>query len=344
MKLVAVFLFLSFIGADLYSQEFNFLPERIIGSYKDDHYIFYRISDIKFTGRGGFLVADKRRKRVSLYNSRGKYVNRLKLGSVDILGVGKRHIYVCEPDGKKLNLYSPQLRYQKSVFPEYMPEKILTVYNDGSFLGTLDTGFEGRIMKVSPGGTVVDSFFNQCWWGKMSKGYSIHEFINRQGLAGVKGGYEAHKIIFGFRESDNPTKVFVYSERGRKLQTMSYRGSGPYKLNPCSCTAKGAKERFSPEKREEIRHHVEFSSAFFFKDYRIVFLKYVDADWCMRDTRRNMFLVFNSKGELLHEEDLCNDLTFFDIDENGRVIGADLKADKVTVQIYRIEVENKTNG
>lgn len=348
-KIILLFISL-LLTSSAVAQKFYLEPERIIGNDEDDDYTFYKIADIKFCNNNSIIVADTSRMSIGKYNHRGRFIKRVgspgkgpqEYVSINSICVGNNLIFVNDAMQNIINIYREDLSYLRRIKTEGKPQSILEVMNDGSlmtlnyFAGDIN---HGRFIKLNTNGEIEYSFFDKCWWGKFDPEKKRDRFVRDMGLAFVNGTCRNGKIIFGFLESDNPTDIFVYSTKGKQLLKIQYPFKEKrYRLDYSALTFQGMRKLAERLKNRELMYGVELSSAFIYRDYYLVFIKYLEKYVGPDDINYNMFLVFNKKGKLIHEEDLCNELTFFDINEQGYMAAADLDAETVTVQIHKLVI------
>ncbi len=348
---IAILLIISLcITVGIQAQKFSLETERIIGNDNDDDYTFLKVADIKFSSDGGLLVADRSRMAVSKYNSRGKFIRRVgrpgkgpqEYVSITSICVGNNSVYVNDAMQNQLHSYNGNLDYKGFLKVDGEPESILSVFEDDSFMGISNFGNNKKIrrfIKLDRKGKLRYSFFNKCWWGDFRMDNKKDQFVKAMGLAYVKGSCKGNRVFFGFADSDNPTEMFVYSTTGKPMLTMRYKFKNDmYKLDHSRLTFQGMKKFAEKLKKREAIYEVKFSAGFMYKDLYIAFIRYEEVYVGGNQTRYNMFLIFDKNGKLIHEEDLCNGLVFYDMNEEGYLVAADPDADVVTVQVHKLYI------
>lgn len=344
---VAIFTTALLMSLLTYCQKFDLDPVRIVGSDEDEKYTFFKIMDVHIESDDGFLVLDRIRMKVTKYNSKGKFVKRAggpgqgpgEYESINSICSDVEKYYVNSAISNKIIVYDKKLTYIREYKYEPQIMNILHVNEGGSMMTVNSFGNEfghKRFVKIDRKGKLIYSFFDKCWWGDFRP--KRDDYLRRIGFASVRGSYRNNKIIFGFYYCHEKTQLFVYTDKGKHLKTLEYQFKDKrYKLHMGHLSSGAFVKWFNKMEQKRDVYEIYLNNVFIYKNYYLVFIKYVQTHPGYSETQFNMFLVFNKDGKLVHEEDLCNDLDFFDMNDKGELIAADRDGEPVTVQIFQFK-------
>lgn len=345
MSRISLFLICTFIALNLAANKFSLEPVIIIGNDEDDKYTFLKINSIHLLNDNKFIVGDNARCKITLYDAEGKFVKRNgapgrapnEFKTISSINSNSKYIYTCDTVEQRMNIYDKELNYIDQVKVKSQPKGLMKVYDNNSFLtyntGGVDSSVK-RIVKLKKNGEIDYCFFDRVWQNRVFS--SKYLYARSVCLTMIVGSCKNNKIVFGFNESDNPADIFVYSDKGKELLYFTYRFKDDrYKFPTKKLHRKGLVEWItSMEKGEAYRGR--FVKGFAYKNYYVVFMQYVKPGVPNPEINYNMFLVFDSKGKLLHEEDMCNGIEIYDMNSNGYIIGSDRDEEPVKIHIYKL--------
>lgn len=353
-NLIAIVLFFltPLLTFSLEAQKFSLEPVRAVGCDEDDKYSMLRIFQIKLNNDNSFIVGDYARLKLTMYDSNGKFVKRVgrpgqgpnEYKTFNSIASNNKHIYVLDSPQRRINIYDKKLNYIDQIkrLKEYMFTNIFNLQNDGSMLTSrmASENWKDKIfVKYSKDVKEQYSFFNKFWRGAECN--DKYKWAKRLGLNIVQGSYRNKKVIFGLKVSDNPTDTFVYTDKGEEVIHLSYKFKhSKYKFDRRQLTQQGFMDSMR-ERMKQTVYRVRYNNAFIYKDYYIVFITYYNLHASLKETDYNMFLVYDKTGKLLHEEDLCNNMRFYDMNDKGYIIGCDSDEEPIQAIIYKFTITKK---
>lgn len=342
-KLIGVVISVLLVST-LSGNEFSLETVRITGNDTDDKYTFLKIGLIELEDDNSFFVYDTARAKITIFDPRGKFVKRFgapgqgpgEYASVNSIVSNSRYYYVLDAPQNRISKYDKKLNYIDQFKTRTNFVSIYKLYENGRFLSSNLGGIDwnNKVFIMHNRDSSADySFFNKFWQGtEYSKRY---EYAKIMCLNRVTGSYRNDKVIFGFSESDNPADIFIYSVKGEELLHFNYRfKTDKYKFDRQQLTKAGFIKNTKKIYKGKL-FRTAFDNAFIYRDYYIVFLKYMTSYIGGSDIDYNMFLVFDKRGKLLHEEDLNNNLIFCDMNSKGYIIACSYDEEPVTVHLLK---------
>ncbi len=325
---------------------------RTIGNDDDRNYIFVKVRDVKFDANKNFYVADFKGYCIAKYSFDGKHIVRTgKHGqgpkefiSLQSILVEDNKLYAHDVSNDRLSIYDSDLKFLSSRKIEPSVARIKGIADNDSLI-TINFynnygQDHGRIALINRRGEEYRSYFNRHWFGEYKSGNKRDEGIKKFGTV-VQACYsvESGDILIGFRTSRAPVDIFLLNKTGSIKQILKYEADPEYQLPEWYYNQELAHQIFRPgSKMKSDSNRIRLDSLFIYKNRYFVFLKYQNSGIYHADTHKHLFLVFDESGKLISETELKNDLTFFDISEDGYLIGADVEAEVPTVQIHKLVI------
>lgn len=324
-------------------------PIRSFGNNDHDNYVFIKIRDVKFGTNKNIYVADFKGYFLAKYSFNGKHIIRTgKQGqgpkeflSLQSIAIANNKIYTHDPRNRRISIYDQDLKYIKAFKVPMQINRLLHATPKGKIV-TVNYGARGlsglgRVALLNKRMEIYRSFFNRHWFGEYKIGKQRDEFIKHRGTI-VRADYSPadDRTLIGFKTSKNPVDIFLLNKAGSIEHTFTYRADPAYQLPEFLYNQEVEKKIFGSQNTKAAESNdICLDSMLIYKNKYLVFLKYQRAGVFHTDTHKHLFLVFDKTG-LISKTVLDNDLTFFDVSEDGYLVAADVEAEIPTVQIFKI--------
>ncbi len=322
---------------------------KTIGNNEEEKYVFIKIRDVKFDKDKNLYVADSKGHFLAKYNLSGKHMVRTGtsgqgpkefLGLQSVVVTGDR-IYAHDVQNHRISIYNRELEYLKARKVNINIGRLIHMDENGTGIttnhGSYGSGL-GRVAMLNRKGELYRSCFNRHWFGEYVDGNKRDDYIKSKSTS-VTAVYEdkSDKILIGFRESRNPTEIFILNRAGSIEKMFSYKGGKKYGLPELYYDPDLARKVYtSGNPADAESNDIRLDSLLIYRNMYFVFLKYQNTGIYHTITHKHLFLVFNKDGKLISETELKNDLTFFDISEDGYLAAADVEAEVPVVQVHKL--------
>lgn len=338
MIFLILFLFSGLIGKE-YKIEFI----RAIGDESKD-YIFFGLSSGVVSKSMDIYVGDQSGYFIAKYDREGKFIKKIgqkgsgpgDFGNIRHLDIFQDKLYVFDHANTRiveLDLDLNILNYIKltgKFFRYSFPIK------DNLFLGDFFSLVkdEGRIGIVDRKGVRTKTFFNNTSIGT-DFNWQDRTKILRLASTGsliLDISPERDKVLISFLTPDNPVQFFLYSVKGELLKNFNYKADKKFHFPEHYLKAN------SPVPR--LFHFLEVDSVFFYKSNYIAFCREVTCNDNKYESE-DFGLIFDNAGNLLQRLEMDKDkkMWFFDLSEDGYLMGTGLDADIAQLFIYRITMK-----
>ena len=334
---------IGFICINLHSIELKVNYVKKTGDNRDN-YIFFKITSAVITPDKNIFVCDSKSHFISKYNWDGKFVKRVGgkkgKGPMDFNYIpsikycnNKLYIY----DMNLLRITETDLKLNPIKYYHFgILENNIIIYNN-KFIGNKRTMFnkKGRIFIMDFKGKVIKSFFSRSQFGELQKPKNKLDWALKARTSRIVFDFNKQKRNFfvGFEYPLNPMVFYILNYNGKIIKKINFKMEKKYEF-PHFLNKFPLK---SPKKRI---YYAKVLSVFSYKNFWIVSVG------CNSESKEGYrfeglkFILFDNNGKLLDTLTLNEKISFFNITQDGYLIGTKEDSDIPQVLIYKLNISN----
>lgn len=343
MNYLRMIFWVLFLFSGLIGEEYKIEFIRTIGDESRD-YTFFRLSSGVFSENMDVYVGDQSGYFIAKYDRDGKFVKKIgQKGSgpgdfenIRHLAIYKEKLYVFDHANTRIVELDLDLNIKNYIKLPGRFFRYCFPITDTLFLGDFFALVkdEGRIGIVNRNGVRTSDFFNTTSIGT-DFNWQDRTKILRLASTGsliMDISPEKDRVLISFLTPDNPIQFFIYSVKGELLSNFSYKADNRFRFPGHLLESKSS--------APQTFHFLQVDSVFFYKSNYVAFCREVNHNNKKYESE-DFGLIFDKAGKLLQRIELDKDkkMWFFDLSEDGYLIGTDQDADIAKLYIYRVEMK-----
>lgn len=324
--------------------DFRIEPVKNIGGDREN-FSFFSIRGACIAGNRNIYVCDSKKNCVAQYDWNGNFIARAgQKGQgpgdfnlpIHISEYGNQ-LYIYDAKNLRIAVCKADLRNVKFEYI-YLKRTCLNqihILNERTLIADIPDieGDLGKIGLFDMDGDLIKSFFSYDQFGNTDKKKTEREWVINSitGMIRMAVDRNNSEIVVTFKNPSNPIAFYIYGFDGKLKRKFIYPLDKKYQFP----------DHFKSIPFKKLSNPMVFptvESLFVYKDTYLVFYSLIRSDGDRIETLISKeCLVFNHDGNLITKKAIKNDLEFYQLTDDGFLIGRDINDENPVVVIYECE-------